>query len=164
MTGNENQCAGADKHRDRILCKAAPGVAFADDDLAQRENECYVKYELDADPARSRFGTLLESLSHYPAPFVTLLGFFPDSKRDLRAMSKNPLRCVVYRDVRQHRLTYGSTITTFHDVLECGHCYSDSPILPEQLTTKRRRCPACGAGVASIPLELALRKAQTRVA
>ncbi len=65
---------------------------------------------------------------------------------------RNPLRCVVRRDIEKVRVDWGRTVTIYHEVLDCGHPYSLIPVLEEEMIAKRRRCAACAA-VASLPLK-----------
>lgn len=68
------------------------------------------------------------------------------------ASMRNPLRCVVRRDIEKVRVDWGRTVTIYHEVLDCGHPYSLIPVLEEEMIAKRRRCAACAA-VASLPLK-----------
>jgi hypothetical protein len=68
----------------------------------------------------------------------------PAMPADVRKHQRNPLRCVVSRQIIRQRISWGTTILLYHEVLSCGHPYTFSPILEADYIAHRRRCAACG--------------------
>jgi hypothetical protein len=61
-----------------------------------------------------------------------------------RKYSRNPLRCVVSREIIRQRISWDRTVLLYHEVLSCGHPHTFSPILEADYIAHRRRCAACG--------------------
>lgn len=75
----------------------------------------------------------------------------PTDSGSTRKYQRNPLRCVVQREILQVRTDWGPLHLIYNETLSCGHRYTCSPILTEQFTALRRRCAACGEREASRP-------------